>query len=750
VRIPLDYYRILGVPIQATDGQLSQAYHDRALQLPRREYSNVAITARKRLLDQAYQVLSNEKERNAYDEDFLAKSYDKNVKPKVDLPLQQGGTSGELNLDGNTPWIEIEPEQFVGALLILQELGEYELVIKLAQPYLDNRSIINVDKGRFGEPQMVRADIVLTIALSYLELGREQWQQGQYEVAATSGQKGKELLLKEGLFPSVGGELQTDLYKLRPYRILELLSLSENQISERQKGMQLLKEMLQERNGIDGTGDDHSGLSIDDFLRFIQQLRNYLTSAEQQELFEAEARRPSAVATYLAVYALLAGGFAKKQPALISRAKNLLKRLVQRQDVYLEQAVCCLLLGQTEEASKALELSQEKETLDFIYEHSQDSPDLLPGLCLYGERWLQTEVFSHFRDLASVELSLTAYFADEQVQKYLEKIASEPQSENEWAVMGDPVDPQFNLTSQSQKMINEQREKRREKTLREMGTKTDSSTTSLNTSPKSSTLQPPPSSITAIRQSSTVATGALNPVDVPAQKRNLPPAQSPNVNQPRSSQKEEGETRRRPYGQNKTLKSSKSKGQGTNALKLGGMVLFGFIVLGLIYKVVTSIAFPAYQKEPLIITLNKQVVPIPNSESALLETDSGVFDNAKAQTIIQQWLDAKKTAFGKDYQIDSLATILVEPLLSTQRNRVASLKRSNGYYQYEHQIEVTSFKEDENDPLKVNVVANIQEIAQYYEGTTNIKSRSYTDNLVVQYDLIRMEDQWFIQDINVK
>jgi hypothetical protein len=42
VRIPLDYYRILGLPIQATAEQLSQAYRDRALQLPRREYSDAA------------------------------------------------------------------------------------------------------------------------------------------------------------------------------------------------------------------------------------------------------------------------------------------------------------------------------------------------------------------------------------------------------------------------------------------------------------------------------------------------------------------------------------------------------------------------------------------------------------------------------------------------------------------------------------------------------------------------------------
>jgi len=66
-------------------------------------------------------------------------------------------------------------------------------------------------------------------------------------------------------------------------------------------------------------------LSLDDFLlRFIQQLRSYLTAAEQQSLFEAES--PSAVATYLAVYALIARGFAQRLPALIRQARLLLMR----------------------------------------------------------------------------------------------------------------------------------------------------------------------------------------------------------------------------------------------------------------------------------------------------------------------------------------------------------------------------------------------------------------------------------------
>lgn len=447
MRIPLDYYRILGLPIQATAEQRSQAYRDRTLQLPRREYSEAAIKSRKQLLDEAYAVLSDPEQCAAYDASFLAKTYLEEREPSLSLGTT-GNDKSDTPIEPHTPSIEIKNEQFIGALLILQELGEYELVLKLGQPYLGTRDSISLDKGLLGDPQLVRPDIVLTLALGCLELGREQWQQAQYENAASSLEVGQELLLREGLFPAVRGEIQADLYKLRPYRILELLALPEENIGERRNGLRLLQEMLQERMGIDGTADDQSGLSIDDFLRFIQQLRGYLTAAEQQTLFEAEARRPSAVATYLAVYALLARGFAGRQPALIARAKQMLMRLGRRQDVHLEQAVCALLLGQTEEASKALELSQEYEPLAFIREHSQGAPDLLPGLCLYGERWLQKSVFPHFRDLRDQKASLKEYFADEQVQAYLENMPeSSGDGTNEWTVVQAQETPYATATS---------------------------------------------------------------------------------------------------------------------------------------------------------------------------------------------------------------------------------------------------------------------------------------------------------------
>ncbi|WP_168186412.1 J domain-containing protein, partial [Hydrocoleum sp. CS-953] len=92
MRIPLDYYRILGLPIQATAEQLRQAHRDRTQQFPRREYSEATIVARKQLIDEAYAVLSDLEQRQTYDGSFLAKTYE----PEK---VEELSPSSEINLD---------------------------------------------------------------------------------------------------------------------------------------------------------------------------------------------------------------------------------------------------------------------------------------------------------------------------------------------------------------------------------------------------------------------------------------------------------------------------------------------------------------------------------------------------------------------------------------------------------------------------------------------------------------------------
>ncbi len=725
------------MPIQATAQQLSQSYHDRALQLPRREYSDLAINARKQLLDEAYGVLSDPEQRSAYDASFLAKTYELDQQPQLDSPLES-----LLELGGNapTPWIEINHEQLVGALLIWQELGEYDIVLKLGQPLLEDPVRISPEQERLMQSKLIRADVVLTIALACLELGREHWQQGHSEKAAIAGQTGQELLLREGLFPNVRGEIQADLYRLRPYRILELLSHEGEDETRRTQGIQLLRDMLHERGGIDGTGDDQSGLSVDDFLRFIQQIRHYLTVAEQQELFELEARRPSAVATYLAVYALIARGFAQCQPYLITRAKEMLQRLGRRQDVYLEQAVCALLLGQTEEASQALELSQEYEPLAFIRENSQDSPDLLPGLCLYGERWLQNEVFPHFRDLVDQRASLKDYFADDQVQGYLEQLPSEGAAQNQWTVVESPA----------------------------LG-----AATALQTEPRIPASVAPSTGGRTAGMFEDFDPGMPAPGSSQGGGARMPGHRPPgsgrgahlSPDEPRGRERkadpvalrDEGYTPSRRRGgrtssSRGSRRGSRSQSKGTRSLiflGLGGVVGVFFFVF-LIGQAIQLLRGPGFDQaeviDPMETMPNGEEMPVEEAPPAPSVADP-ILTPEVAREVVQMWLDVKKLAFGSEYRADQLETILTNPLLGVWRGRVQQARNSNIVREYQHTLSVDEVIFDPAQPNTGAAVVSVRERTTEFRAGASAGVRD--DNLRVRYELVRENNQWKIRDMRI-
>lgn len=685
MRIPLDYYRILGLPIQASAEQLQQAYRDRLLQLPRREYSEKAIAARKQILEVAYSVLSDPKQRSRYDSNYFS-------------------TYGELQSETEivavetlAPSIEIADEQFIGALSILQELGEYELVLNLTNPYIHQDGEQNVDP-----------DIVLTVALACLELGREQWQQGQYEKAAYSLEQGHNLLISRKLFAGLSSEIQADLYKLRPYRILELLAQPEHNLVERRQGLRLLQEMLEQRGGIDGTGEDGSGLALDDFLRFIQQLRSYLTSREQQDLFEAESQRPSAVANYLAVYAAIARGFAERMPVFIRKAKLHLMRLGRRQDVHLEQAVCSLLLGQTAEASRALELSHEYETLAFIQENSQGAPDLLPGLCLYSERWLQNEVFVQFRDLKGEQASLKDYFADEQVQAYLEALPTEVEATNEWDAV-EVIAPTYAQVGSSQP--SQTRASNSQEGWREQGEAERSS------SPRT-------------------PGGAIALADRNAQASTLAPLE--------------------PSGrQKKRQRRFRGGGGGTKPIRLAllgltglvGIVFLGFLATKTYGWLQHSLKpAPLLKGEQPLVRLNE---PLFTDASLKAPPADGLLTKESAQEVIQEWLLTKTLAFSSRHQVEELQKILVEPALSQWQQRVESDRQSKRYRQFKHELTVDSVETEPTKSDRAQVTATVNEVAQVFASNRLNEDMSYDEKLQVRYDLVRQNNQWRIAKMAV-
>ncbi|PSB25067.1 IMS domain-containing protein [Stenomitos frigidus] len=779
MRIPLDYYRILGLPIQATAEQLRQAHRDRTLQLPRREYSDAAIASRKKLFDEAFAVLSDVEQRQLYDTRFLARAYE--LEPEngaaIDKPHGQS-PEADAGSDSHTPSIEIQDDQFVGALLVLQDLGEYELVLRLGRPFLTGGSA-SLKQVQFGDPSIVFSDIVLTVALACMELGREQWQQRQYENASEALETGQQLLLREGLFAEVRGEIQSDLYKLRPYRVLELLALPEDQPTLRYQGMHLLQDMLQERDGIDGAGDDQSGLNIDDFLRFIQQLRGYLTAAEQQVLFEQEAQRPSPVATYLAVYALLARGFAERQPALVRRAKLMLTRLSGRQDVHLEQAVCALLLGQTEKASQALERSQDYGPIAFIREHSQGAPDLLPGLCLYGERWLQDEVFPHFRDLMQKQASLKDYFADQQVQSYLEELPEDADADAAWSLplhasvanagldntIGDSANRSRGDRGMTEPLTVGMNGRSRRDGIQAVGNVAEGNRVATERSLEQEMsheylINTARAHIAARTGAATIspehsAEGTLPVAERVPQSSRTPTATAtrPAADRVRPANRSHGN------GDGRGNPAAYRRGERPAKTKLAALLPW-LLPLGLIAAIVTlgfmagslwrRASTPTVQEEQLNLRLDRPLIDQPSPTNTATPGSSptastGLITATIAEKVIQTWLSAKADAMGADHNVAPLAKILEEPKLAEWEGAAADAKRSNQYRKYEHSVKVSSVEPNQTNPDQASVLADVTEATEYYEAGQR-KGAESSPNLRIDYQLVRKDGVWLIQN----
>ncbi|TRU32748.1 MAG: DUF4101 domain-containing protein [Microcystis aeruginosa Ma_MB_F_20061100_S20] len=745
MRIPLDYYRILGIPFQVSAEQIDLAHADRGRQLPRQEYSQTAIVARQHLLDEAYQVLSDPDRRRDYDAQF----FDPN-------PLLLNPESSSENLDSltgevaaasaeyPTPQITIDPADLVGALLILQELGEYELVIRLAETYLDL------------EPT-TRPDMILTLALAYGELSREYWQDKNYEQAASTAAKALTCLEQEQMFSQVASEIRHDCDRLRPYRVLELLSQEKNPGLARQRGLNLLEEMLAARGGIDGQGDDRSGLGVDNFLRFVQQLRVYLTQAEQEKIWEKEAERPSAVGNYLLVYALIARGFAQKQPAAILAASDRLQQLQKHQDVSIERSICALLLGQTEQASTILEKSQEQEILNYIKEQSGQSPDLLPGLCRYGERWLQTEVFCHFSDLVERKASLKEYFAEEEVQNYLEELSGFPDETVPVSVqekVGEPLESEVNVlkthtppthlnpvpgaTPMRESAYSSHSRPQKPSLARANGERTGTAVPALRATAQEETFTP-------YTQGSVVVTAADRQPALNPPRRRPSRSRHPAAGNSQQAAPETVKTalvipkRRRPLRRKLRL----------DRVAILGVGLVGtLVVLSLGVKAIVDSQSPlaALQGEQLPISLNTPILEIPSANAEVMERTP--LDKETAKQTIQAWLVAKSAAFGSEHQKEPLKEVLTGSALEIWQKRAAALQ-GNNYWRYDHQVDVRSVTNNPKNPNLATVEAIVNEKAMYFHNSKEIVERSYNESLKVRYDLVRQGDKWLIEKTQV-
>lgn len=819
MRIPLDYYQILGVP-ESNLSELEQAYQDRLLQLPRQEYSDAAIESRKRLITVAYQVLSDPLQRAQYEATHFSATSE-------EIDGNSTNASPAPALFQRRPELDIAPEHFLGGLLILFELGEYEEINSICMPYLGN----NGRSSNSGSlhPQAVsgnlhyqevapkveplplsrlkqtangthiiplKPDIVLAMVSSFWELGEREWRDGCHEEAVIHYETAKKILIQEDLFPQIQGELDRRLDRLRPYRISSLVSLPLDRHDRRRQGIQFLEELLESACTNEVKCQERFALNSESTIPFIHETLPHLTAAEQRNLFSQLARDSHQLGskalnvmqlacTYLHVHALIAQGFAYRNPQLIYTAQQiLLYRLSQRLDVTIEQAICALLLGQTEEANQMLSTAGESAALVVIRQQSQGLPNLLRGLCWYIESWLKDEAFPCFRDLVDSDPSLNAYFNDRDVQDFADRVPATDPNIASWAVMPPQlieVPPSGNLSSSGS---------------------APHSDLSLETTTGFATNGRRPNSLNTVRepQADRLGTGIVTPA---VRVEQVPPPPPPEPIAPEEPdnviQLEQERQRRRSMPTARTIDGQfeqtypkeqlpaaiapSTSSQLVPAAKPGSLTkttntsvrtrrtrrkpniprillvgaggvtcLWGIgwavnkTIQGFTYAE-STIAPIASAPSPRATENATSVEPSPTPESKPvlvgLTTDT-------AQKVVEKWLSAKTNSLSKDYQIAQLKDVLVEPALSSTLDRAQTAKADGIHWQYEHRnIGIASISQANPLANTATIQARVTEDAKYYQGEQLNPDRSYSKQLLVQYALVRQKNGWYIKDMGV-
>jgi hypothetical protein len=838
VRIPLDYYQILAVP-EHNLLELEQAYRDRLLQLPRQGYSDAAIESRKQLITVAYQVLSDPQQREQYDATRT---------PPVRTETEPEAAPPESDVAPSSfyrrPDLDIAPEHFIGGLLILFERGEYEEVNSICMPYLGNNGrnsnsgslhphpLSSTPSGvpfganlKSGEPLPMgtlksmkngnnviplKPDIVLTMVFSFLELGDREWRDSCYEEAVIHFETAQKILVQEDLFPQIQGQIERRLDRLRPYRILSLVALPVEQHERRRQGIQFLEELLESACTNELQCQERFGLNSERTIQFIHETLPHLTAAEQRNLFSQIARNSHQLGasalnvmqlacTYLHVHASIAQGFAYRNPQFIYTAQQILiYRLSQRIDVTIEQAICALLLGQTDEANQILITAPESAPLVVIRQQSQGRPDLLRGLCWYIESWLKEEVFPCFRDLVETapNPSLDDYFNDRDVQDFAERVPAADSTITGWATNSPQlidVPPSGDLSPQAtvDRSGAQQIESAHVKLLATAGSRRSGSLSASAQLPQnqlgSGTVFPavrveqqpapvpvlpepaPPEpgvddaatnviQLEQERQRRRPSMPIIRTIDGQTETTYLEPPQQTPVVPTTSSQLVPAPKNRSALRHNRTGSSIRRRSR--RKPHIPRILLVGTSGVACLYGAAwlanAAIKGLTQPSQPVLVTTSSPS-PKPLKSSPLLSQPSpkaqstapvGILTPDVAQQLVKTWLSAKTQSLSPEYQTAQLKNILVEPALSSVTERTQNAKASGIYWKYQHQnISIEPMPPIDPQAKVATIHARVKEDAKFYENDLLNPARSYSKMLLVRYSLVRQADRWYIKEM---
>lgn len=394
MELPIDHFRLLGVSPTTDVQTVLRTLQQRLDRIPDQGFTLETLEVRNTLLRQSADLLSDPERRSAYESQLTALC-------QSGQPLQAG--------------LELGSNQELGGLLLLHEAGQHLEVFELVHRALQPPQAPALGSGR-------EADLCLLAALSCLAGADDLRRNRRFESAALLLGQGQQLLQRMGQQPQQRQAISEALLALRPFRVLDLLSRDLGAVEARSEGLRLLDELVDERGGLEGQRDPH--MDTVEFQAFFRQIRAYLTVQEQIDLFSRWSSAPGhqgGSADFLATTALTASGFAQRKPERIATARS---RLLASGQADIQPLLACLhlLLGQVDEAESAFAQGSSPEIRSWAQRAGEDP---LAQLCAYCRDWLARDVLPGYRDL-DADADLEAYFADRDVQAYLDQLEETP------------------------------------------------------------------------------------------------------------------------------------------------------------------------------------------------------------------------------------------------------------------------------------------------------------------------------------
>ena len=394
MELPIDHFRLLGVSPTTDVQNVLRTLQQRLDRIPDQGFTLETLEVRNTLLRQSADLLSEPERRSAYESQLTALS-------QSGQPLQAG--------------LELGSNQELGGLLLLHEAGQHLEVFELVQRALQPPQAPALGSGR-------EADLCLLAALSCLAGAEDLRRNRRFESAALLLGQGQQLLQRMGQQPQQRQAISEALLALRPFRVLDLLSRDLGAVQARSEGLRLLEELVDERGGLEGQRDPR--MDAEEFQAFFRKIRAYLTVQEQIDLFSRWSSAPGqqgGSADFLATTALTASGFAQRKPERIATARS---RLLASGQANIQPLLACLhlLLGQVDEAETTFAQGSSPEIRSWAQRAGEDP---LAQLCAYCRDWLARDVLPGYRDL-DADADLEAYFADRDVQAYLDQLEETP------------------------------------------------------------------------------------------------------------------------------------------------------------------------------------------------------------------------------------------------------------------------------------------------------------------------------------